>query len=158
MTTFRLYLLASLVFLSPLEARSGSVQALDDRARIVEALRQSGELDPHRGLAHVSHTCDLLIAGRRYPVVDLRELVRGASTPRGVNRVVVLSPDLVVVQRIAYTQQRPLFCQGSRLYLWGSLMLNELSPEGNVLDFSDGGRRVGVENVDVNDWPIYPAE
>jgi hypothetical protein len=151
-------LLTALILFTPVAAYGGNPTALDDRERIVAALRQAGELDPHRGLAHVSHTCDLEVDGLRYPVVDVRELVHGASTPRGVNRVVVLSPDLAPLQSIAYTQQRPLFCNGSRLYLWDSLMIDELPPEGNVLDFSDGGRVVHVENVDVNDFPIYPAE
>ncbi len=130
---------------------------LDDQARLVAALRGASELNPARGLAHVSHVCDLLVEGERYPVADVRELVRGATTPRGVNRIVVLSPGLLPVRRLPYAGQRPLLCRGNRLYLFGAVRLDELPPEGNVLVFSDKARRVRVETVDVNDWPIYPG-
>lgn len=93
-------------------------QPLDDHARLVAALRDAGEINPVRGLAHVSHACDLLIDGDRYPVADVRELVRGATTPRGVNRIIVLTPGLVGVQRLPYASQRPLLCRGNRLYLF----------------------------------------
>ena len=132
-------------------------QPLDDQARLVTALHDAGELNPARGLAHVSHACDLLIDGERYPVADVRELVRGATTPRGVNRIVVLSPGLAPVQRVPYTSQRPLLCRGNRLYLFGAVRLDELPPEGNVLVFSDKARQVRVASVSVNDWPIYPG-
>lgn len=130
---------------------------LDDQARLVTALRIAGELNPARGLAHVSHACDLLIEGERYPVADVRELVRGATTPRGVNRIVVLSPDLVPVQRVPYASQRPLLCRGNRLYLFGAVRLDELPPEGNVLVFSDKAQQVRVVSVGFNDWPIFPG-
>ena len=130
---------------------------LDDHARLVTALRDAGEINPVRGLAHVSHACDLLIDDDRYPVADVRELVRGATTPRGVNRIVVLTPGLVPVQRLPYASQRPLLCRGNRLYLFGAVRLDELPPEGNVLVFSDKARQVKVESVNVNDWPIFPG-
>ncbi|NML13966.1 hypothetical protein [Azohydromonas caseinilytica] len=129
---------------------------LDDRSRLVKALRAAGELHPERGLVHVSHTCDLLIDGQRYPVADVRELVRGAATARGVNRIVLLSSALRPVRRVAYAQERPLWCSGNRLYLHGAVA-DDAGAEGNVLVFSDGGRRVRAENVDVSDWPVFPA-
>ena len=130
---------------------------LDDQARLVTALRNAGELNPARGLVHVSHACDLLIDGERYPVADVRELVRGATTPRGANRIVVLSPGLVPVQRLPYVSQRPLLCQGNRLYLFGAVRLDELPPEGNVLVFSDQARQLRVASASVNDWPVFPG-
>ena len=131
--------------------------ALGDRGRLVQALRAAGELDPARALVHLSHVCDVQLDGRRLPVLDVRELVRGASTPRGVNRIVLLSPALRPLQRIEYGSQRPLLCIGPRLYLFGSLSPGLGQPEGNVLLFSAGGRQVGTEQVDVNDWPIDPG-
>lgn len=128
---------------------------LDDQARLVAALHNAGELNRARGLAHVSHACDLLIDGERYPVADVRELVRGATTPRGVNRIVVLSPALIPVRHVAYVNQRPLLCQGNRLYLFAAIRLDELPPAGNVLVFSDKARVAQVESVSVNDWPVF---
>ena len=128
---------------------------LDDRARIVDALDRADALDRDRALAHVSHTCDLLIEGVRYPVVDVHELVKGAQVARGVNFVLVLSPALHPLQRVAYATERPLFCRGNRLFFHGSVTVGD--SEGDVLVFGAGARVVGVENVDANDWPIYPA-
>jgi hypothetical protein len=137
-------------------AMAGADSPLNDQRRLVAALRASGELHADRALAHASHTCDLIIDGQRYPVVDVRELVRGVATPRGVNRIVVLSPSLHAVRRIEYVQERPLLCQANRLYLFGAVSIDGRGPEGNVLVFADRGQRVGVETVEVNDWPIYP--
>ena len=120
-------------------------------------MRNAGEINPARGLAHVSHACDLLIDGERDPVADVRELVRGATALRGANRIVVLSPGLVPVQRLPYVSQRPLLCQANRLDLFGAVRLDELPPEGNVRVLSDKARQVRVESVSVNDWPVFPG-
>lgn len=137
--------------------RCGPPAPLDNQARLVTALRNAGEINPARGLAHVSHACDLLIDGERDPVADVRELVRGATALRGANRIVVLSPGLVPVQRLPYVSQRPLLCQANRLDLFGAVRLDELPPEGNVRVLSDKARQVRVESVSVNDWPVFPG-
>jgi hypothetical protein len=86
-------------------------------------------------------------------VVDVMELVRGAATPRGFNRIVVLDTAGTVRQTIAYTTQRPLYCRGDRLFVLGPLAVGGVEPEGNALTFADDGRRVVVGDVDVNALP-----
>jgi hypothetical protein len=124
------------------------------RQQIYEALRAERILNPDRMLVHYSHTCNLDIEGKLYPVVDLQELVKGGVSPRGVNRIVVLSPTLAFVKEFDYTRQRPLFCQQNRLYVYGDLTLKNTLPEGNVLSFVDGAKTVKLSHVEATDYPI----
>lgn len=128
--------------------------ALDDRQRLHAALVAARVLHPDRQLVHLSHVCDLVIAGRRFPVADVRELVPGAVVPRGVNRIVVFDDALKLVRAIEYTTERPLFCRGPRLYVFGDLAVDGLDPAGDVLVFGDRGRTVTTEEVDVNALPV----
>lgn len=130
--------------------------AAQDRSRleIYNALQTARVLDPDRQLVHLSYTCTLRIEGHAYPVVDLQELVRGAVTPRGVNRIIVLDSTLRPVQRIDYTTQRPLFCVENRLYVFGDLEIGNILPQGNVLTFSNRARDVKLSHVEANDYPL----
>ncbi|AHG88800.1 hypothetical protein J421_1263 [Gemmatirosa kalamazoonensis] len=124
-----------------------------DRAALHDALRAAGVLDSARQLVHLTHVCDLVIGGARYPVADVMELVRGATTPRGVNRIVVLDGARRPVRTVAYTTERPLYCVGDRLVVYGDLAVDGVEPSGNVLRFADAGRSVTVEHVDPNALP-----
>jgi hypothetical protein len=126
-----------------------------DRDRIERALREAKILDPLRVTVHVSHTCNLRIEGAKYPVADVRELVRSDTSPHGVNRIVVFSPSLEVRQVIPYDVERPLFCRGNELIVYGELTLGNVSPGGNVLVFGKRAASVSVRNVE---WSaIAPA-
>lgn len=124
------------------------------RAQVYRALVEAKILDPDRRLVHFSHTCSLRIDGAEFPVVDLQEIVKGAATPRGVNRIVVFGPDRKAVQVIGYTTERPLFCVENRLYVYGDLEVGGVAPEGNVLTISDRGRQVKVSHIEANDYPV----
>lgn len=124
------------------------------RAQIYSALQTTKVLDANRELVHFSHTCTLRIEGREYPVVDLRELVKGVSTPRGVNRIVIFDSSLHPVQEIDYTTQRPLFCLDNRLYVYGDLEIGNVQPEGDVLTFTNKARDIKLTHVDANNYPI----
>ncbi|HLK62940.1 MAG TPA: hypothetical protein VKU19_05850 [Bryobacteraceae bacterium] len=87
-------------------------------------------------------------------MVDVQEMIKGASTPRGLNRIVVLDRELKPVREIEYTSQRPLFCVENRLYVFGDLEIDNVLPEGNVLTFSRRGRTVTLTHVEANDYPI----
>lgn len=128
--------------------------ALEDRLRLAEALQKQGVLNPERRLVHISHTCSLRIDGRMFPVVDVRELVKGAVVPRGVNHIIVLDPSLKPVQMIEYTSERPLFCLDNKLFLFGDILIGNVMPEGNVLTFSHNGTQISLEHIETNDWPI----
>jgi len=110
-----------------------------DRETILRWLVQAQLPDPDRILAHYSHTCDLTIGGASHPVVDLREWVRNAQVPRGLNRIIVFRPDGQVFQQLEYIDHRPLFCRGSELFVFGELevALTSGPTRGNVLVFSE---------------------
>jgi len=127
---------------------------LASRAQIYRALVEARVLDPDRRLVHFSHTCSLRIDGAEFPVVDVQEIVKGAFTPRGVNRIVVFGPDRKPVQMIAYTTERPLFCEGNRLYVFGDLEVGGVGPGGNLLTFGKRGREVRVRHIEANDYPV----
>jgi hypothetical protein len=127
------------------------------RERLMLALRSARVFDPARLVAHVSHTCSLTIDGQPYPVVDLEELVPGATTPRGVNAILVLAPTLQVAQRLEYTRERPLFCAGNKLYVWGDLHVDDQPSEGNELSFGPDGGLVSLRHVEANEVPAPPA-
>ncbi|MCX7110698.1 MAG: hypothetical protein NTX45_11340 [Proteobacteria bacterium] len=135
-------------------AQGKEANPLNDRQIVLSALLKSGALNKDRQLVHLSHVCNLRIDGRQFPVVDVMELVPGAATPRGVNRIIVLTDGLMPVQTINYTTQRPLFCKDQRLFVHGDIMIGEVLPEGNVLSFSGNGRNVSVQQIDVNKLPI----
>lgn len=130
---------------------NGPANLFSDRENLEKILAENGVLDPERTLVHFSHTCNLVIQGKQYPVVDVRELVKGAMQPRGFNQIVVLNPGYQMVQTIEYAQERPLFCLGNKLYLYGSLRPSGSSAEGNVLEFSDGGYQMNVLSEDMNE-------
>lgn len=140
-------LAASLVIGTPAPAAEPS------RTAIHAALWRHGVLHPDRRVVHLSHACDLRIGTARYHVIDLRELVRGAMTPRGVNRIVVLTADLRLANELDYTDQRPLFCVANRLYVWGDLALPD-GGAGNVLSFRSRARRVSAGELPANDLPV----
>ena len=123
------------------------------RDSLYRALVAGKVLNPDRQLVHMSHTCSLRVDKQVLPVIDVQELVKGAVTPRGVNRIVILDSTMKVVRSIEYTTERPLFCQENRLYVWGDLAIGNRGPEGNVLTFTNGGREATVTHVEANDLP-----
>lgn len=126
---------------------------LSDRQLLTEKLASNGVLEDGRQLVHLSHVCTLDIEGARYPVVDLRELVQGAVSPRGASRIVVLNSQLSPVRTIKYTSQRPLFCHENRLILYDDLEVDNVGPEGNMLTLSDGGQTIEVGQANPNEFP-----
>ncbi len=124
-----------------------------DHAGLEALLRGAGVLSPDRQLVHLSHSCDLVIEGEEYPVLDIRELVPGAVVPRGYNRLAVLSAKGGVLAVVEYGNARPLFCRGASLFLFGDIAVGNLGPEGNVLTFSPDGSVVEVGQVDPNAYP-----
>ena len=139
-------------------AAVASVAGLDEARRaLVLALKKANAIHPERLVSHLGHVCSLAIEGRRYPVIDLQELVRSETTPRGVNGILVLDSNLSLVQRIEYTTERPLFCRANLLYVWGDLRIDELSAEGNELAFDNQGHVTSLRQLEANDLPAWPG-
>lgn len=152
---WRVGALGCLVFATASAAALGAERPNDrlkDRDTLIAALLKARVFHKDRQLVHMSHVCDLRLKGSNFPVVDVRELVPGASTARGVNRIVVLNDKLAPVKTIAYTTERPLFCDGTKLFVFGDLSLGA-GAEGNVLEFVGDGRTVRVQHIEVNKLP-----
>src|SRR5690606_28855334 len=110
--SFRLVLLSSFIITGcQPETPQGSVtsseeipqtagRSLEDQAYLAQLVRQSEIADSERSLVHVSHTCTLTIDQKTYAVVDMRELVKGATTARGVNQIILLSAENQMVNKI----------------------------------------------------------
>lgn len=141
---------------SSAQAAGTLVASLDrDRARIETLLRHQGALDPARRIAHLSYVCTLRLGPTSMAVLDLREIVPGAAVPRGHNRILVMDEADKIRSQIPYATERPLSCRGGKLLLQGSLSVDNLMPEGNVLSFDRRGRLVSVEQVDAQTlWPV----
>jgi hypothetical protein len=118
---------------------------------LLESLARDRIDDPARRVTHASHVCTLRIDADSFPVVDLREIVPGAVSPRGVNAIIVLDIHLRLVRRIEYTTERPLFCVANPLYVWGDLRIDGVASEGSELTFADRARTVTPRHVEAND-------
>lgn len=127
---------------------------VSSRAQLYAALLDAKVLNPDRELVHLSHTCNLHIDGGEYPVVDLQEIVKSETSPRGVNRIIVLDAQLKPVQKIEYTTHRPLFCVENQLFVYGDLAIDNVVPEGNVLTFSKQGHVIKLSHIEAHAYPI----
>lgn len=74
--------------------------------------------------------------------------------PRGVNSILIFGPDAKLRRRLEYTSERPLFCAGGKLYVWGDLTVEGITGEGNELEVSDDGRGLALRHVDANELPM----
>jgi hypothetical protein len=125
-------------------------RSLDDQAYLVQLIRESEIADSERSLVHIRHTCTLTIDEQAYAVVDMRELVKGATTARGINQIILLNSEHQLINRIEYGNARPLFCEDNKLYLHGDVIPDGQAEEGNVLVFADSGFVVTATKEDLN--------
>ena len=125
----------------------------DSRQGLLQKAFAAHAFDPDREITHVSHVCSLHLDGQWFPVLDVQEVVKGAVVPRGANSIVVLDPDFKLARRLAYATERPLFCEGNRLYVWGDLQVEEASAEGNELTFTGRASHLTVRHVETTDVP-----
>lgn len=130
------------------------------RQRIFQALTVNHIIESSRILVHYSHTCDLSIDRETYPVVDVRELVKNAKEPRGVNRIVVFTSEWRRVQTIDYVNERPLFCLDNTLYVYGEIRIAAIGTynAGNVIVFRDHARKISLKNVDWVSLPVLGVQ
>jgi hypothetical protein len=149
-------LVAAVVVLPPsLFADSSQLQA--SRQQLYKALAANKVFNPDRQIVRLAHVCSLRIDGRWYPVADLGEMVKGAVVPRGVNTIVVLDPNLKLLHKIDYTTEQPLFCLKNELYVFGDLTIDGVLGNGDVLTFSEKGKKITLRSVEANDRPVPPT-
>ncbi len=90
-------------------------------------------------LTHFSHVGHLMTAsGERIHVVDRRAVLAGMLAPGGQNYITFFDGRHQFLGKIHYIGSRPLWCDGSRLYLFGDLDGAPGELIGNVIDVSKG--------------------
>jgi hypothetical protein len=129
---------------------ANSARTLEDQAYLAQLVKDAQIADNQRSLVHLSHTCTLTIDGQTYAAIDMRELVKGATTARGVNQILLLNAENQLINRVEYGNARPLFCEDNKLYLYGDIIPEGQAEEGNVLVFTDSGFVVTATKEDLN--------
>jgi hypothetical protein len=148
----------SMILLLCWTANALGAEAMPSKAALLAALMGAEVTDPDRQLTHLSHVCTLLLDGQRLPVLDVREIVPGVPSPRGVNAIVILDHQLRVRRAVGYDDQRPLYCIDNRLLLYGELSVDNVGAAGNVLTVQDAGERIDVSSLEAAEWPVAPIE
>ncbi len=153
-----LCLLMGAVALSPHRAAGRHAVAALTREHLIRALVADHVFQPGRRIVRVVHLCDIRIGADRDPVADVVEQVRGAQVPRGVQRVVLLSPDLRAIKELAYDPPAaPLFCSQSTLYFSAPVTIDNVGPQGNAVTFRLDGSFAETSSVDPNELPAPDA-
>jgi hypothetical protein len=120
---------------------------LDVREALMDSAKKSepGFPDGHEVLlTHFSYIGHLVTSqGEVIYVADQRGVIADMEAPRGLNYIAFFDRQFRYLGRISYLESRPLWCEGSRLYLFGDLdgtpwPGQPASPGGNVIDVAAG--------------------
>ena len=156
----KLYFVVSIVtvILSSLPVYSvadNSIMLANNRKLIFDALNQQQLLHKDRQLVRLVHLCNLIIDNKHYPVIDIKEHVKGAQVPKGIPHIVILDSSLKVTKKIFNSGPTiPLYCKDNQLFLHGYIDIDGGPSEGNVLTFSEGGLQFVVSAMEPNDFPV----
>lgn len=127
---------------------------LNDRKEIYQPLTAQKLLHKDRQLVRMVHVCNLIIEKRYYPVIEVKEHVRGAQIPRIVLHVLILDSSLNLVNKIYHDSgSGPLYCKDNKLYWHGFLNFDFRLTEDNITTFTEGGKKMVTSNMDINNFP-----
>ena len=123
-------------------ASTRSRQSLEVRAALLAAAKK-GDPDFPDGqraiLTHFSHVGQLATSiGEVIYVADRRAVLAGMLAPHGQNCITFFDGQFRYLGKIGYVASRPLWCDGSRLYLFGDLDGFATGLSGNVIDVAGG--------------------
>lgn len=110
-------------------------------ALLVSARKHEGDFPDGKTvqLTHFSQVCTLRTAQKkRIYVADQRSVLTGMPSPRGVNYIVFFDQQFRYLGKLSYASSRPLWCEGSRLFLFGDLDGLNQGRSGNVVDLKAG--------------------
>lgn len=134
---------------------STSKEPLDIRAALLASAKLN-EVDFPDGhelfLTHFSHVGQLVTShGGTIYVADQRAVTADQMSPHGFNFIVFFDSHFQFLGKINYVNSRPLWCDGSKLYLFGNLDSRVPQyPPGNVIDLARG-----YENLKVYHAKVY---
>jgi hypothetical protein len=102
-------------------------------------------------LTHFSHVGQIVSSqGQIVYVADRRAVLAGMRAPRGQNFITFFDREFQYLGKIQYAESRPLWCDGSRLYLFGELDGLATGLSGNVIDVAGGYSQMQVYSA-----PVY---
>jgi hypothetical protein len=134
--SFALFLMAA----SPLTAQQETA-----KSALLSHLAANHIFVAGRQVLRVTYLCSVRLGSQDFPVVDIIEQVPGVQVPRGVRRVVLLSPSFALVQNIPYDPPTiPLFCIANSLYFLGDVTIDNAGGPGNQVAFLFGGQAMQV--------------
>ncbi len=118
--------------------------------RIVHpALVRQKAIDPARALVHLGLLCEVRSArGVLFHAVEVRELVRGGPSPRGLNQLLILDRRLRVTDRIEIAAAHGLYCDGAAIVFDLPVESSRLGREGTLLGVDDSGRISTLGEID----------
>ena len=122
------------------------------KSAIYNALLSQKVIDLDRQLVHLSYVCSITMDEKKYPVIDLQENTKSSTTPRGINRIVVLDNKLTLVKKFEYTRERPLFCSGNKLFVFGAIEIEGVPGTGNAILFDKN--HIDLKNIEASDYPL----
>ncbi len=133
---------------------STSNQPFDVRAALLASAKQN-ETDFPDGhelfLTHFSHVGQLVTShGEIIYIADQRAVIADQKSPHGLNFIAFFDRHFRFLGQINYVKSRPLWCDGSKLYLFGDLDSRiPQYPPGNVIDLAGGYKNLKVYHAKV---------
>ncbi|MDO9224993.1 MAG: hypothetical protein Q8M09_03095 [Pseudomonadota bacterium] len=115
------------------------------------ALQAQGIADKDRILVHLAHTCSLKKGHKTYRVLEMRELVRGGPSPRGINYLVLMDNRFRVAAKVELGMARPYYCDAGKVILNLPVDIPWLGNTGNVLVLDDLAHVVRAEQMETSD-------
>jgi hypothetical protein len=134
-------------------SKAPEIKFMEVRSILVAAAK-AGDPDFPDGrnvqLTYFSHIGELHTnKGALIYVVDTCAVLTGMPAPRGLNYIVFFDEHFHYLGKINYSTSRPLWCEGSKLYLYGDLDGLGDYPEGNVIDLAEGYENLAVYHASV---------
>lgn len=107
-------------------------------------------------IVRFAHIGDIEVDGSIYHVVGLRTVLKGMLAPRGNHRILLYGSNLKFLEAVPYSLTTPLWCEDSRVYLWGAAYLEGMS--GNVWEFKDGIEEGERKLIEIPEYGSYKSE
>jgi hypothetical protein len=117
------------------------------------SLKRQKALSPDRKLVGLYYVCSLEVGRESWAVINVVENVPGAEVPRGFSQIMVLDAHRVVLKKLPYATEYPMFCEGNTLFVHGDLTVEGTFPAGNALTFTSRNN-VSVAHIEANDLPV----
>jgi len=121
------------------------VPPTDIRLRLLDSAQRANPEFPDEKsvkLTHFGYLGSLDTPDGPVYVVDQRGVIAGMPSPRGLNFILFFDARERYLGKLYYGLSRPLWCEGGKLVLWGSI--SSMAGVGNVVDLSTGFRNLAV--------------